>query len=746
MTKPAELALKYLERRWCPLPVPFMEKGPRIKGWTEFRFDGQAVERHFPERTNIGVLLGAPSGNLVDVDLDCAEACTIAREVLPVTGAIFGRKSKPASHLLYVAELATAKFLDPVDKSTLLEIRSTGCQTVFPGSVHPSGEAIDWHDDGQPAIITPGDLLQATRWLAAAAILARHWAGNGGRHEAQLTLAACLARSGWEVADIAHFLEHVSVAAGGERDPQKRLQTAQDAVNRLRSGRLLRGIPALIELVGEPVTNKVIEWLELKPQKSSHVLPGSTARSHPVVQMVPLRINSEVEIARRLYGQLEQRLGEIVWVDGKLWHYAETHWTALDDNTLRKFVHEFDAWPVVGSQRPVKLDKRRIDGIIHELTVITAKPAFFDDAPEGINCTSGFISFGNGNAPHLLPHHPNLRSRYTLAGRWPAGHDDETARASLLIRLLSGVFKGDRDAQAKINLLGEVMASAVLGKATRLKQPCALVLHGATAENGKSQILDLMRFFLPKEIVSAIPPHKLPDEKHLVQLAGKVLNASDELSSAAAISTDIFKQAVTGDPLSARDVYKSAVNFRPRAQHVFATNMLPAFAGGMDRGVRRRLLVLEFNRTIPLEERVSRIGERVATEEPDVVLDWIVQAASRLLEQQAFTMPPSSVIALRDWFLGSDPVLAWAEEAIALDPHAPRIPTSEAYRHFKAWATHEGFSIARLPAVAAFTQRLIAGGPGIHKARTGRARQLVGLRLLTLPVSLRSSARMQDIG
>lgn len=739
MASPAQHASSYLDRGWCPIPVPYGKKGPTLKGWPDLRLQPHEVDRQFRDKMNIGVLLGEPSGNLVDIDLDCGEACVLAPDLLPPTPAVFGRASKPASHWLYVAELNSLKFLDPVDNSILLEVRSTGLQTVFPGSVHPTGELIEWQTDGLAAGVAPSLLLQAVRQLAAAAILARHWPAQGGRHQAQLTLSSCLVRSGWDVPRIARFVAGVSRAAGGEADLNKRLATARDAADRMATGRPLQGFPSLQEMLGPVVANRVSEWLELK---QPHAGVPATAVPNVVAgtQFAPLRNNSDVEIARRVEKQLEEQFGEFVRSEGRFWHHHGTHWAAMNDHHVRITVHAVDGCTIEGKASRVSLNKHRIDSIIHELAVIRGRSGFFDDASIGINCASGFIKFREDGTSLLTPHSRDHRVRYVLRGRWPTEPSETDVKASLLHRLLCGVFCGDRDAQAKINLIGEVLASAALGLATSLVQPCAVVLHGATAENGKSQILDLMRGFIPQEVVAAVPPHKLSDEKHLVQLAGRLLNACDEMSPGAAISADIFKQVVTGDPISARDVYRSAVSFRCRAQHVLATNVLPAFTGGMDRGVRRRLLVVGFNRTIPLEERMPGIGRRVAHHEQDLVLDWTVQAATRLKRQKAFTCPPSSVEALREWFLGSDPVLAWAEEAIVVDDQAQPVPTSDAYRHFRAWATHEGFADHRLPAVAAFSQRLVAAGLGIGTKRSGQRRYLIGFRLRALPVSLRASA------
>lgn len=63
--------------------------------------------------------------------------------------------------------------------------------------------------------------------------------------------------------------------------------------------------------------------------------------------------------------------------------------------------------------------------------------------------------------------------------------------------------------------------------------------------------------------------------------------------------------------------------FRPVAQHVYATNTLPTFAGGMDRGVQRRLQVLVFNRVIPEEERIEHIGLRVGRKNRTCYWHWL---------------------------------------------------------------------------------------------------------------------------
>jgi hypothetical protein len=169
-----ESARTYLGRGYAVIPVPARKKIPVLKGWTDLRLSESDLPAHFNGTGNIGVLLGEPSGWLVDVDLDCEEAVALAPKFLPPTGAMSGRPGKPASHWWYVCEgMKTRKHQDPVSKKMIVELRSTGAQTVVGPSIHPSGEPYD-PLDGEPAVVDAGELAAAVAALADAVTEARH--------------------------------------------------------------------------------------------------------------------------------------------------------------------------------------------------------------------------------------------------------------------------------------------------------------------------------------------------------------------------------------------------------------------------------------------------------------------------------------------------------------------------------------------------------------------------------------------
>ena len=283
-------AFDYLNRGWCPVPVRFRSKAG-APGWRNFDPSDDELYRAFGNGpTNIGILLGERSGNLVDIDLDWPETRALAKNLLPGTDCVVGRQSTPHSHFFYTSTPLprTLKLVDPSDPNSkpLVEIRSAGQQTVGPGSIHPSGEKIEFERAGKPACVEPDHLVKCVKKLAAAALLARHWPGPGQRHDASLALCGLLRRSGWSPPDVEQFVTSAARAAGDE-EWSERAQDVDTTVNRLEQGGVVVGGPTLGKLVGESVALKAAEWLGVTSDQASKKL-----LSQPKLVVTPA---SEVE-------------------------------------------------------------------------------------------------------------------------------------------------------------------------------------------------------------------------------------------------------------------------------------------------------------------------------------------------------------------------------------------------------------------------------------------------------------------
>lgn len=169
-----EAARRYLGMGYQPVAVPQGKKGPVTKGWQRLRVTEKDLARRFRGPGNVGVMLGEPSGWLVDLDLDCPEAVRLARTLLPPTPVVSGRPGNPSSHYWYIAKGAfTVQFRDPVTRKMIIEVRSTGSQTLVGPSVHPDDG--DRYDDliGTPSTFDADDLLDHVRAIADAVIRER---------------------------------------------------------------------------------------------------------------------------------------------------------------------------------------------------------------------------------------------------------------------------------------------------------------------------------------------------------------------------------------------------------------------------------------------------------------------------------------------------------------------------------------------------------------------------------------------
>jgi hypothetical protein len=299
---PLEIAQSYIERGWNPVPINRKTKKPIGTEWQLRKVTKKTAAKYFNgSAINVGVQLGPFSNNLADVDLDCPEAVRIGGFMLPDTKASFGRKSKPQSHFLYITDLS-----ERVDKACiqyrdvdgekgkpgtmLLELRigggGKGAQSVFPGSLHPSGESIEWdeHGGGEPNKFDGDELLKWVRRAAAVVLLARHWPIEGARHKAALVIGGFLARASFTASEVSWI---VTGAAKAALDPEAadRAKAARDQANNFEKTGSGYGIPALIEAFGSDVVRKIIEWLEIKSRAVREPPPSPEPKEQETIYM-----------------------------------------------------------------------------------------------------------------------------------------------------------------------------------------------------------------------------------------------------------------------------------------------------------------------------------------------------------------------------------------------------------------------------------------------------------------------------
>ena len=282
-----EAALDAYRRGLTPLPIPRHSKSPTMAGWTKLRWpdpttdtgEGEdAVRAAFEEytaggSTNLGVLLGEASGDLIDVDLDHPAAARLKSYLLPYTAAVHGRETSRKSHYWYRAKpgtLPATRRLRIPDKSgrgsgVSVEIRTTGSQTIVPPSIHPATaetyewEGEPWGGDEGPALVDGTELLAQAILLGLCSVLLDAWPGPGQRHDAYVALAGGLLRYGdsqtvhpfWE-RNAGLVIRTLALATHDEDGAEQREREAiYTTKRRLREGGEATGFTRLAEYIGE---------------------------------------------------------------------------------------------------------------------------------------------------------------------------------------------------------------------------------------------------------------------------------------------------------------------------------------------------------------------------------------------------------------------------------------------------------------------------------------------------------------
>ena len=241
------------------------EKLPVRKNWQKARLREDELANEFSDpSSNIGILLGAPSNGLLDIDLDCEEARAVAPALLPQTSAKFGRPSVGIGHYLYRVDIppkGTKRF--SFEGKNLAEIRSTGGQTMVPKSTHPSGESVAWFAEGAPSEVNFLLLRHRVQLVCAATVLIRRYPAKGTRHDLSLAVAGALCKAGVQQDLAETFVRSVTEHVGDE-EVEARVANVAGTYRKVLDGEPIWELPKIEELLGRKVGSILASFLGIK--------------------------------------------------------------------------------------------------------------------------------------------------------------------------------------------------------------------------------------------------------------------------------------------------------------------------------------------------------------------------------------------------------------------------------------------------------------------------------------------------
>lgn len=234
-----------------------------------------------------------------------------------------------------------------------------------------------------------------------------------------------------------------------------------------------------------------------------------------------------------------------------------------------------------------------------------------------------------------------------------------------------------------------------------LKLEKVAILIG-TGANGKSVFFDIVSALLGKDNISHISLKNLTEERGIYRIGiqDKLLNYSSELGRN--LETTIFKQLVSGEPVDARNLYKSPITMANYARLMFNTNEMPSDVEFND-GYYRRFIPIGFNVTIPEERRDPDLSKKIIENELSGIFNWALSGLKRLLINKRFTISDSSKSLLEKFRNSADSVREFIQEESFVKSNLNPIVLKELYKFYKQFCFDYNY---RPVALRKFTDRL----------------------------------------
>ena len=321
---------------------------------------------------------------------------------------------------------------------------------------------------------------------------------------------------------------------------------------------------------------------------------------------------------------------------------------------------------------------------------MTIAAAEFDTHPYLINCKNGTydletMTFREHDWKDFLTMQTNFE--YTMqevtCPRWE--------------QFIKEVTQDNKD---KADYLQRALGYSILGTG---KEECMFILHGKTTRNGKSTMLDAIQHLLgdystvaPVELICRNERQKNAEAANpvLARLKGKRMVTMSESDTAGKLDEATIKQYTGGEDITARELYQSAITFKPQFTMWLSCNDLPAVK---DKSLfaSDRVRVIEFNRHFSDEEQDKGLKDYFETPEAmKGIFTWLVAGYFKY-RRFGLRMCDDMKKVIKQYEKDNDLVLQFLEEKCE-GPDEGYTKAKTLYDNYKIWCKSNGYYVCSM--------------------------------------------------
>lgn len=372
--------------------------------------------------------------------------------------------------------------------------------------------------------------------------------------------------------------------------------------------------------------------------------------------------------------------------------------------------------------RKVSLSRRSIEAMV-ALAARDARVAVnlgaLDARPYELNTPAGVIDLRTGELRQPDP--LALHTRSTVAA------PDFDAVPHQWLAFLADTFAGD---PAITTYMQRLLGVSLVGTVLEQLLPFAF----GSGANGKTTLLGAMQRIIgigddgysissPAEMLLASAQQGHPTE--IARLSGARVVVTSELEDGQRFAEARIKQLTGRDVISGRFMRQDWFSFTPTHTLWLLANHQPAVRAGGP-AFWRRLRLLPFLHTVPAEQRIADLEDRLVEQEGPAILAWML-AGARDYFAHGLQEPPAVLAATESYASDQDTVGRFVAECCTVgDPNAPhlRVPVANLRAAYEKWCRVEGDEPVSAKALTGALRSL-----GVLPERSRSARLYAGIRL-----------------
>ena len=222
---------------------------------------------------------------------------------------------------------------------------------------------------------------------------------------------------------------------------------------------------------------------------------------------------------------------------------------------------------------------------------------------------------------------------------------------------------------------------------------------------GKSTYLNLLHKLVGGDAnCSHVSLSDFDKDYYLVSTLSKLLNIDDDVVDAKVLEgTGRFKSLVSGNIISARQIYREVISFVPYVTCVFSCNRLPRIMGKTS-GMYRRLILVELNHKV--ENPDPLFMNKVTETDMEYFLYKAVKAIQIAIEEGHFRINQSEQMLLNKFKRRQSPLSEWLYELDMRRKDLVGKKCQTLFSEFRAWCENNGYT--KLMTMFSFKEDLCA--------------------------------------